>query len=157
MPKADPAHIIPAAPLTGPQATPRGRRALFSALAGAALAGAAAPAVAARAARQAHPDAELARLCDELTALTAEIETYYEGPLAIEDDDERDEELAPLRARERALTRHIASLPAATASGLRAKARAYVTWHPDFDSNAVAEGYADELLRASIIHDATRL
>lgn len=151
MPKAEHAPTTPAAP---PAVTPVTRR---RRLALAILAGVAPGEAASTASPELHPDAEVLRLCNEFVAITMAIHARYEGPHAIEDDDERDDILAPTRERERAVIDRLVALPAVTPEGLRAKAASYLLWDPDMERTARDEGYHDCLLRFAIVRDAAAL
>lgn len=129
-----------------------GRRRLLLRLAGlAAAVGAARPASA--------PDLDNATLlaaCAAFGALERERLALFEGPGRIEDDDERDEAIGPIWARQVPLLEQICARRATTLAGHRARAAAYWLWDGGelaWRARAAGEGSLDDRLLAALVAD----
>lgn len=67
------------------------------------------------------PDAEVISLCSQYGVLSRRILALYDGPNAIEDDDEREKAIAPITEDLHALLARIGPMRASTTAGLLAR------------------------------------
>jgi hypothetical protein len=81
------------------------------------------------------------------------LDFYNKGATPIEDDDERDAVVDPLREQQRPIENRICDLPAKTIEGIQAKARNIALWAPDLLTET--NGYTDKKFVASILRDLT--
>lgn len=135
----------------GTNATTRSRRAVLTA----ALATAAASR-AQGACRPAYPspDAELLEACARFTALEQQFQGLFDGPCAIEDDDERDLAGDPILEAQAPALAIILSTPARTLAGLQAKARVAALQDPEA---LKPKPYVNAQLARSLLSDVLEL
>jgi hypothetical protein len=130
------------------------RRMLFGGARAMLLAAAAPPAAAGAPPPATGDDAELVRLCAEHDALERRYLGLYDGPDAIEDEDERDRAADPVRLQQSPLMERIMAAQPATTAGHRARARTLAYWAPDLlEPGQTETGDDPEQLLAIIIID----
>jgi hypothetical protein len=124
------------------RALPPDRRAAFAAIAAALALPAATPP---------NADAELLRLCADFDRLERAWWDLHDGGAdPIEDDDERQIAMAPLKAEQDPIAALIWATPAQTVEGIRAKARSWLLFSPEI---LVEVSSWDDRFTVSIIRD----
>jgi hypothetical protein len=133
------------------------RRRLLSACAGAAFAGAALVIAMPDAPAAEHPDAELLAALAEFDALEVQIHPpTHLAPQTFEAEQDFDNNIEPLRDRQRVVLAQICTLRATTPEGWQARARSFVVWKegigrpPEKDN---PDGYHDGRMIAALIRD----
>ena len=101
-----------------------------------------------------HPDAELLAACAALDAVERRRHTFFYGPDAIKDDEERDQALAPVEAERRGLVKVICSLHATALEGHLARARVVMLQDLELDPAEDAQShYLNVSLLGALIRD----
>lgn len=99
----------------------------------------------------ASPDTELLRLCAAIDALQVQADALYTGPGRIEDDNTRDNAMAPITDAQIPLIERMCEIRPATLQGHLARAQTYWGWDkdpPDADSP-----YCNEAMQGAILRD----
>jgi hypothetical protein len=99
-----------------------------------------------------HPDADLLAACAAFDAAERRHHTFFYGPDAIKDDDERDAALTPVEAERGRLVEVICSLRATTLEGHLARVRVVMLEDLELDpaEDARSEYYNTSLLGALV-------
>ena len=103
----------------------------------------------------AGPDAELLELCAAIDALQVQADALYVGPGRIENDDVRDDVLAPITGEQVPMIERMCELQPATLQGHLVRARTYWGWDkdpPERDSE-----YCNEAMQGAILRDLAAL
>ena len=101
-----------------------------------------------------HPDGALMAACAAFDAAKRLYHTFYHGPNAIEDDDEREEAMQPNEAERRRLVRLVCSLRATTLEGHLARVRVLMLEDLELDPAEDAQSqYLNVSLLGALIRD----
>lgn len=102
-----------------------------------------------------HPDARLVALCEKFISLQHEIDAIHRPIKSFEDEERAEPALTAIYAREEALFSQILTLPANSPEGLRAKARAAISWERESIEDDPEE-YRHTRMFNSLLRDLTR-
>ncbi len=103
----------------------------------------------------ASPDAELLELCAAIDALQVQVDALYTGATRIEDDNTRDDVLAPITAEQIPMIERMCELRPATLQGHLVRARTYWGW--DKDPPHADSPYCNESMQGAILRDLAAL
>ncbi len=102
-------------------------------------------------------DAELIRLCAEFMACDRQQRAVYDGPAAIEDEDEAGAATAPIFARMYELLDRMEQLRATTSDGISARAQSLAQHSGDWAFSFDARGTITGRLLDYLLRDAAAL
>jgi hypothetical protein len=101
-----------------------------------------------------HPDAELMAACAAFDAAERAYLNFYHGPNVIEDDDEREEAMAPVLDERDRLAQLVCSLRATTLEGYLARVRIVMLEDLELDPAEDAKSdFLNESLLGALIRD----
>jgi len=109
------------------------------------------------AALAAHPDAELIATLLTFDAMERRVLATYDGPDAIEDEDERQAFVRPIVAAQKLLMDKICALRATTMEGLLTRVRTVLFEDQDIMPDSIASTYVNERLLGSLLRDLSVL
>ena len=101
-----------------------------------------------------HPDEELLAACAAFDVIERRYHTFFHGPAAIGDDDERDKALEPVEAERDRLVREVCKLRATTLEGHLARVRVVMLEDLELDPAEDAQSqYFNISLLGALIRD----